>query len=639
MKASDIYPALQHGAAANLFNHGIFAKVSLFDQVCRDKTPKLIKSSFLLVPLLDRIAKEADIFLQKEISVLPFSLFKLFDTTGNRLEYEGRYFDRRKRLLVLALSSWLWERPPHISALEDTIWAICDEYSWCLPAHMEGASLGADNSQQQSQRQSQWLDLFACETGFALAETMGMLGSLLNPAILNRMRAEITRRVINSYTDQTEPQKWELMDNNWCAVCAGSIACTAMYLIEDNAKLADILERLIPTFDRFIAGFSSDGVCMEGLSYWTYGVGFYTCFADLLFRRTAGAIDLLHEPGFDKIARFQQLCYFPGGATLQFSDASSDGKFRLGLSCYLAEHIEGVSAPLPLSLIQNSGKISLADYSGFIDHCGRFSLALRDLLWASENMICIGENLSSSKEANRITALPGAEWLLCTGANETGFAAKGGHNDEPHNHNDVGSFIFYKKGAMFLLDMGAGEYTKDYFSDQRYTIFCNTSESHNLPIIDGQGQKPGREFAARNCAINAGGSAVGNAAGSMILDLAPAYDIPELRKLEREFHFDTKTGILTLRDSFTFSDKGLPLVERFIFPEEPKITDGLCSLNTNGTPCSLQIRQAGRCSEKIMPRINSVSYRDHEGKNAKVFTVDFEFHPSENFFGVEFIIG
>jgi len=619
MKASDIFPALQHGAAASLFNH-----------VCGNKTPALIKSSRLLAPLLDRIRKEADTFLQKEISVLPFSLFKLFDTTGNRIEYEGRYFDRRKRLLVLALAYWLWEDPQHISALEDTIWEICNEYSWCLPAHMEGASLGADNSQ----RQSQWLDLFACETGFALAETMGMFGSFLNPAILNRIKTEITRRVIDSYTEQVEPQKWELMDNNWCAVCAGSIVCTAMYLIEDNNKLADIIRRLIPTFERFIGSFSSDGACMEGLSYWTYGVGFYTCFADLLFHRTAGAIDLLHEPGFDKIARFQQLCYFPGGATLNFSDASSDGKFRLGLSCYLAEHIEGVSAPIPRLLINGNGKISLADYNNFIDHCGRFSLALRDLLWTNENLICTGENLSSSSEANRVTALPGAEWLLCTGANETGFAAKGGHNDEPHNHNDVGSFIYYKKGAMFLLDMGAGEYTKDYFSDKRYTIFCNCSESHNLPIIDGQGQKPGKKFASKNCAINA----TGNAVGSMSLDLAAAYDISTLQKLEREFNFDIKTGVLLLRDSLTFSDKGLPLVERFILPEEPKIKNGCCSININGTQCSLQIKEMGHCSEKIMPRINAVSYRDHEGKNIKVFTVDFEFHPSENFFRVEFII-
>ncbi|ELR06328.1 hypothetical protein GMDG_07919 [Pseudogymnoascus destructans 20631-21] len=37
---------------------------------------------------------------------------------------------------------------------------------------------------------------------------------------------------------------------------------------------------------------------------------------------------------------------------------------------------------------------------------------------------------------------PKAQWLLCSGYDGTGSAAKAGHNDEEHNHNDVGSFLF-----------------------------------------------------------------------------------------------------------------------------------------------------------------------------------------------------
>jgi len=605
MKASEIYPALQHGSAEP---GGLCTDSGLFAAVCAGKTAAAIKNSPLLAPLLDCIGKEADNFTQEEISVLPFNLYKLFDTTGNRLAYEGRYFLRRRRLVVLALASWLWQQPRHIAALEDTIWAICGEYSWCLPAHMEGTSLDGDNRRR--------IDLFATETGFALAETLGMLANLLHPAIINRARDEIMYRVIDSYTGQAEPQKWELMYNNWCAVCAGSVACAAMYLIDDDKVLAGILQRLFPAFERFIASFSSDGACMEGLSYWTYGIGFYTIFADMFFRRTAGAINLIQENGFDNIARFQQYCYFPCAVTLHFSDASEEGKFRLGLSCYLAEHIADVSIPFPRELVQPDGTISLAGYCGFLDHCGRFAPTVRDLLWTRDN-------LRPPEEKARAVALPGAQWLLCSGAEQAGFAAKGGHNDEPHNHNDVGSFIFYKKGGMFLLDVGAGEYTKDYFTDKRYTIFCNCSQSHNLPIIAGQGQKPGKEFAAKNCVINSD--------GSMSLDLAPAYGISGLQRLERYFRFDINSGVLTLRDSFIFTDNGLPVIERFILPAEPQITDGNCSLVINGAPCSL------RCSEKIMPRIAVVNYRNHKGEDERLFTADFLFQPEGNF-SVEFVI-
>jgi hypothetical protein len=610
MKASELYPALLYGREkrAGAGTDGLFAAV------LGDKKADAIKRNPLLAPLLERLAQEAAVFSQTEISALPFSLYRLFDTTGNRLAYEGRYFERRRRLTVLALACWLWERPQDITALENTIWAICDEYSWCLPAHMDGKSLrGADARRR--------LDLFACETGCALAECQAMLAEQLDPAVLDRARNEIMYRVIDSYTGQTEKWQWELMNNNWCAVCAGGIASASLYLVEDDSVLAGILRRLVPTFDRYIAGFSADGACMEGLSYWTYGMSFYISFADLLFHRTGGAVNLVNEAGFDLIARFQQRCYFPPGATLTFSDAGGDGAFRLGLSRYLAERVAGVSVPVPQSLLESSpggaaGPVSLAGYGGFIDHCGRFAPALRDLLWA-------GDSLDPPVEKNRVTVLPEAQWLLCSGAGETGFAAKGGHNDEPHNHNDAGACIFYKKGGMFLVDIGAGEYTRDYFGAGRYEIFCVRSEGHNLPIIKGRGQRPGGEFRAKDCVIDA--------AGIMSLDLAPAYGIPGLERLTRRFHFDTGSGVLTLRDSFMFSGGGMPLTERFILPAEPCLETGGCSLLINGARCSLA------CSETITPLVNAVSYRNHEGLDARVFTVDFPFRPAGSF-TVEFTI-
>lgn len=55
------------------------------------------------------------------------------------------------------------------------------------------------------------------------------------------------------------------------------------------------------------------------------------------------------------------------------------------------------------------------------------------------------------------------------------MAAKGGNNGEPHNHNDVGSFFYLVGDEMLLTDLGAGEYTKEYFHEGRYRILCNNS--------------------------------------------------------------------------------------------------------------------------------------------------------------------
>jgi hypothetical protein len=556
------------------------------------------------------IQERKEEYIKKEIPALPFSRFKLFDTHGNRNEFQEPYFERRKRLLVFCLSSWLWRNPEDIAALEDLIWAICDEYSWCLPAHMGGTSLLCGTASQDDNILR--LDLFACETGFALAECCAILEDTLAPLVIVRARREVNRRIIQSYMEHGALWNWELMDNNWCAVCAGSLAGAAMYLVEDDLYLGGILRRLLPVFERFIGGFYPDGACPEGLSYWTYGMSFYVSFTDLLFHRTGGKIDLLKIPGTAAIARFQQYCYFPGGAFLMFSDVGSGDPFRLGLSCYLAGYFEGAPVPSHPFAAVLSGESAHT----LIDPCGRFAPALRDLLWADDGVPQKGNSPGCA-------VFPSAQWLLCTGAGETGFAAKGGHNDEPHNHNDVGTFIYYKKGRMVLCDLGAGEYTRDYFGEKRYTIFCNQSESHNVPIINGCGQKAGSAFRAGDCRIDP--------RGEMVLDIAAAYQVPALEGLERHFIFEP-AGALRLQDTFRFKEERLPVIERFLSPYIPHIEGGDVYIDTGNARCGLE------GPEHVAPVIGEAEYQDHDGQAVRVFTIDYHFFPESHRFSVSFVI-
>ena len=77
------------------------------------------------------------------------------------------------------------------------------------------------------------------------------------------------------------------------------------------------------------------------------------------------------------------------------------------------------------------------------------------------------------------------------------LAIKGGHNDESHNHNDVGSFIAYDDGKPLFIDIGTETYTKFTFHpDHRYKIWYITSAYHNLPTIGGVMQHQGRAFAS-----------------------------------------------------------------------------------------------------------------------------------------------
>ena len=81
----------------------------------------------------------------------------------------------------------------------------------------------------------------------------------------------------------------------------------------------------------------------------------------------------------------------------------------------------------------------------------------------------------------------GSGWFL---------AAKGGYNNESHNHNDIGTFILYVNDEPVFVDAGVGTYTRKTFSHERYTIWSMQSSWHNLPEINGCAQIFGDEFRA-----------------------------------------------------------------------------------------------------------------------------------------------
>ena len=72
---------------------------------------------------------------------------------------------------------------------------------------------------------------------------------------------------------------------------------------------------------------------------------YFTGFAEQLLEFTKGKEDLFANPKVEKIAGFQQKCYFGNGRTLSFSDGNSKEHFRAGLSSYLAMRYESVRLP------------------------------------------------------------------------------------------------------------------------------------------------------------------------------------------------------------------------------------------------------------------------------------------------------
>ena len=450
-------------------------------------------------------------------------LFDEYEITGNRLRYEEGYFKRREFLSTFGLASVIWHKKEDIEKLEYVIKEICSEECWALSAHVK---------RLENPNWRMTIDLTASETGHTLAHLYTLLKDELSEETKECIRKEVFRRILTPFMSAKAPAYgWEDATNNWNAVCCGNIGSTAIYLLEDGSEKDAFLERIryaIETY--YLAGFGEDGVCEEGLGYWVYGFMNMVVFAmdQRLYNPT---YDMMALKKVEKIAHFQEMCYFSHGRTISFSDGSSNGEYPIGLTCCLANLYKDIRFPDP---------IYARGFSG--DRCWNWNELYTGWYWTKNYLEDVEKKIVEEPKPlleEGTDFLKDAQWCILRGKDNTALVAKGGNNDEPHNHNDVGSFHYLVDGEAFLDDLGAGEYTKDYFSEKRYEVFCNRGESHNIPIIGDVDQKAGKEYCADRFELTKD--------RNILISFAKAYGI-EAQKVYREIWLDENTGKLTVCD-------------------------------------------------------------------------------------------
>ena len=542
-----------------------------------------------------QIEETGNFLRDKELPVLTNEMFLLYEKTGNRLIYENEYFERRRHLVVFGLLVYWYKRPEDVKKLTYVLEEVCKEETWALPAHV--------NRQKDGWQRE--VDLFASETGQTLANIIHLNKDVLSAEVVELVKEKVIYRVLDSYMEVPKGQwRWESFYNNWVAVCASCVGSAALFLLNDDKEKQDaIIARVCETLPDYLLGMHDDGTCPEGMSYFTYGMLFYTGFARQLKEHTNGKIDLMDSEKVRNIARFQHKCYLPGGNTVSFSDGERADRFRLGLTCYFARTIEGVEIP----------DISAA-MEFETDHCYRFIGNLYDDVWVQEYLDEVTDE--TEKEEEWFTLLPDAQWAVWK-KERMGIAFKGGHNDEPHNHNDVGSFLLTVDGEVFLADLGCGEYNKEYFDPEtRYSILCNRSYGHNVPMVNGNEQHEGAQYASKYFRSPV--------EGKVELSFAGAYgeDIPW--NLERAVESYNQEETLTITD--VISGEGVSAFEEHIITQKEPVVNGNVIV-LPGLKGDVEITLSENCGEV---NVKKEVFHNHRGKDEDVWVIMFPVHLENN---------
>ena len=483
---------------------------------------------------LENIIKEGERALKSDFEAISGSTSLDFVRSGDRLAHSKISFGKRNQLTTLILAESIEGKGRFMEAIFNGIWSICEESYWGVPAHISGTGL--------PDVENPVVDLFAAETAAVLAMADYMVGDKLdeiNKLIRKRIYFETNKRIFIPMNTKSDRYGWMSKTkqvNNWNPWIMSNWLMTSLLLEKDDLRRAEMVYAAMKGLDLYINGLGEDGGCDEGPSYWFAAGGSVFDCLELLEKSTSGQINIFKEPIIQKMAAYVYKAHIDGFYFTNFADADPvlkpDGLmlYRFGLA-------------LKDENMKQFGQWANLNFN-------RFEVNGNQRMRTIENMMTI-KDIPSQTIYQPVQDAWISDIQVMTSRSTRGLylAAHGGHNAESHNHNDVGDFIVYADGKPMIVDAGRGNYTARTFSSKRYELWFTQSNYHNLPIINGFGQKEGRDFEAKNvsCQISAKESV-------LKMDLADAYPKEAaIKKWQRSISLQKDKEKIILADDYELS--------------------------------------------------------------------------------------
>ncbi len=480
----------------------------------------------------------AEKLLKQPMPELTDEIYLDCSKTGSRTRYLRVIFPRHRRMTDLVIAECIENRGRFLPAIEEAIKVVCSDRTWIYSFR--------DRNLRNFKGEVVEVDLLTARLAWNMATMDYWLGDKLSPEVRNLIRENLQRRVFKPFevmvTTGKSPQRgawWLTGTSNWNAVCFAGVTGSALAIIESPERRAFFLASAEKNIQNFLSGFTSDGYCTEGIGYWNYGFGHYVMLAETVCQATDGRLDMFQDPRVRQIAMFGFRMEIAPGVYPAFADCSCGARPAGYLVAFLSRRFElGLKDIEERALLLNigpSGNLFYLGVLGFQNSATKKASAkqrvhdrpLRD--WFPEGGVLI-----CRPEAGKERALA--------------VALKGGNNGEIHNHNDVGSFVVVLGGKALLVDPGLETYTRRTFSPQRYESEVINSLGHSVPRVAGKLQKKGRAAAAKVLKTQ-----FTDKADTLVLDISSAYDVKELKQLNRTFIFSREgQGSLTVIDQAEF---------------------------------------------------------------------------------------
>ncbi|SOD82954.1 heparinase II/III domain-containing protein [Spirosoma fluviale] len=443
--------------------------------------------------MMKAYVKTAETYLTYQWPYVPATKSLLIERTGDRDQYQAVSFQKREVLGTLLLAEIYENKGRFVDQIIDGVWSICEESFWGVSAHLPKSKEYAGLMDVSKP----FVDLFAAETATYLAWVDYYLGDKLDavsPQIRKRIYTETNYRIFQPL--MTKPHGWMTKTaagrapNNWNPWICSNWLNAVLLLEKDDDKRAASVHKLLTVLDEFLNPYPQDGGCDEGPSYW--GAAAASLYDNIAMLNTASndAFQYVYaDEKFRNMGRFIYRAQISEKYFLNFADADPQPAMAATM---IYRYGKAINDPDMMKFGAFYRKPEAGEIGRFHYFRHFYALFMQDEFQQAQQGLPLPKNVW----------LPDLQVFAARDQAGTtdGFyvAAKGGHNDESHNHNDIGNYVVYYNGQPLLIDVGRGTYTAKTFSAQRYEIWYNCSDYHNLPTVNGVNQLPGMAFNATN---------------------------------------------------------------------------------------------------------------------------------------------
>ncbi|MBE6554590.1 MAG: hypothetical protein E7666_09650 [Ruminococcaceae bacterium] len=467
--------------------------------------------------------------------------FMEFKKSGNRVIMEDIHFDRRNHLVLFALAELKENQGRFLPQLVNGIFAICEETYWGLSAHWPNTPYEYGNIHRVDEP---YIDLFAAETAEHLAVIATLLRKPLTeycPEILDRVEYELERRIKAPYLAHRD---WRWMGyhkrpNNWLPWILSNVLSVFLLTEKNERRLHRSLEKMFVEIQHYYDALPDDGGCDEGPNYYGRAGSALFEFVYQLKQATGGKLNMFGDEKLARIASYLKRVHIAADYFVNVADA----------------HAKGSASEMPMlfGFARETQQDELMNFSAavFAERTSEFRIShtwrtVRLLIYNSEFLREIEDYPVTYPIHCAVEVLPDME-LAVIREGDWVLSAKGGHNQESHNHNDVGSFTLYDSTTPVLIDVGINTYTRFTFDNEtRYTVIPWTrGRNHNQPMVNGEEQRYGEIFRSDRFAAHA---------GKIEISFAGAYPV--------------EAGVESLTRELTLSEGGMRCTDRFAFTDD-----------------------------------------------------------------------